>query len=907
MRRLTSALAALLFLYATATGRNLVNSSITADGAIGDSNRTPGYTIITTSAIRSASSKLDDFIAHKQSLGFEVQVATEEDFGGGIGDTAAENIRTWLQGNYMKDNIEYVLLIGDPRPEVSEVPMKTLLPEAGESVLSDLYYADLTGNWDLDGDGRYGEWGEDFGSGGVDRHWEVMVGRIPCYKTEGAQFPYAESLEYLDWILEKTMRYERQTSDEAEWRKNALLAMCFGAHSCYRAEAIKKQILEPAGWDCHRIYEPNYAEYCPNADPEKVLNLFERACHEEVCEIWNPGKFGLVIGFSHSGGSINPACMLDPEDPNDGYPSFTFHASCSQADPGNRDNNAYQLLRMRNGGAICTLAATAVSGTYPPSWDDPAGTPGIMGMAYEYTSRLVAGLTSGQAVYGLREKVSLMGWSSGWRNFVIYNLYGDPALQLAGFTRRIVFVDADAPGPHDGSSWATAYNYLQDAITAGSPGDEVWVAHGIYKPDANSLNPNGSGDPNATFQLKNGLVIKGGYAGFGEPDPNARDIGLYETILSGEIGVPDTNGDNSYHIVTAGKGTCEASVLHGFTITEGNANGDEPDNCGGGVYIHTGSPTITNCTIRENCASNEGGGMFNYNSSTTVTNCRFIHNSAPSHRGGGMSNIGASPVLKNCRFTWNSAPWGGGIYNDHESSLLLTRCTFSGNKAGCGGAMRCFYGSAWLANCTLTGNQAGIEGGAMCNRGSGPILANCILWANRPEQISGDASVTFSDVEGGWEGCGNIDADPCFAMPGYWDLSDTPDNADDDFWVDGDYHLNSKVGRWDPNRQGWVPDDVTSPCIDAGNPGCALGDEPNEPGNVRINMGAYGDTAEASKSPAGWRSIADLTNDFKVDFSDLDIFARYWLDRGQCIPSDFNRDYSADFEDFAVLAEDWLQ
>ena len=212
-------------------GQDSVNPSITtlAD-TNSDGEKTPGYAIMTTPQIQQVTTLLDpndpnSFIRHKESLGFRVQVITDA-HAGKTGDNAAENIRAWLQRNYAKYHIQYVLLIGDPRPEVSEIPMRTLFPEAGESVLSDLYYADLTGNWDLDGDGLFGEWGEDFGSGGVDRHWEVMVGRIPCYKAEGAQLPYADSLEYLHNILEKTIRYERQTNHEPEWRKNALLAMC---------------------------------------------------------------------------------------------------------------------------------------------------------------------------------------------------------------------------------------------------------------------------------------------------------------------------------------------------------------------------------------------------------------------------------------------------------------------------------------------------------------------------------------------------------------------------------------------------------------------------------------------------------------------------------------------------------
>ncbi len=90
---------------------------------------------------------------------------------------------------------------------------------------------------------------------------------------------------------------------------------------------------------------------------------------------------------------------------------------------------------------------------------------------------------------------------------------------------RTIYVDADASGANDGSSWADAYNYLQDALADANSSDkpvEIWVAQGIYKPDQGAGIT--LGDRTATFQLINGVTIKGGYAGFGEPSPNAREI-----------------------------------------------------------------------------------------------------------------------------------------------------------------------------------------------------------------------------------------------------------------------------------------------------------------------------------------------------------------------------------------------
>jgi len=127
----------------------------------------------------------------------------------------------------------------------------------------------------------------------------------------------------------------------------------------------------------------------------------------------------------------------------------------------------------------------------------------------------------------------------------------------------------------------------------------------------------------------------------------------------------------------------------------------------------------------------------------------------------------------------------------------------------------------------------------------------------------------------------SIDAEPCLVDPGHWDPNGTPDYPNDDFPVEGDYHLKSQAGRWDPNGASWVQDDVTSPCVDAGDPDTPIGYEPFPSGGV-INMGAYGGTAEASKSYFG-ASVCetiiagDINGDCRVDFKDFQIMALHWL------------------------------
>lgn len=168
-------------------------------------------------------------------------------------------------------------------------------------------------------------------------------------------------------------------------------------------------------------------------------------------------------------------------------------------------------------------------------------------------------------------------------------------VQWATALGDVIYVDDDALPSGDGLSWPTAYKYLQDALTAAIADDEIWVAEGTYKPDQDEGGNVTPGNRYETFQLINGVTIKGGYAGFGEPDPNVRNIELYESILSGDLNSNDvevndpcdlvneaTRGENSYHVVT-GSGTDGTAVLDGFTITGGNANGSLENMEGGGM------------------------------------------------------------------------------------------------------------------------------------------------------------------------------------------------------------------------------------------------------------------------------------------------------------------------------------
>jgi hypothetical protein len=149
--------------------------------------------------------------------------------------------------------------------------------------------------------------------------------------------------------------------------------------------------------------------------------------------------------------------------------------------------------------------------------------------------------------------------------------------------------------------------------------------------------------------------------------------------------------------------------------------------------------------------------------------------------------------------------------------------------------------------------------------------------------------VTYCAVQGGHPGEGNIDADPCFVAPGHWADPNDPSiilGPDDPcaVWVPGDYHLKSQAGHWDRETEGWMLDEVTSPCIDAGDPNRPIDAEPFPNGAV-ANMGAYGGTAEASRSYFGGpicetQIAGDINGDCIVDDTDMEILTSHWLKQG---------------------------
>jgi predicted outer membrane repeat protein len=298
-------------------------------------------------------------------------------------------------------------------------------------------------------------------------------------------------------------------------------------------------------------------------------------------------------------------------------------------------------------------------------------------------------------------------------------------------------------------SWANACE-LRYALPNSAAGQEIWVKTGTYQPTSDT-------DRSATFLLKNGVAVYGGFVG-SETARDQRDLAANLVTLSGDIGTPGNAGDNSYHVVTGATG----ATLDGVTISGGNANGSGTNVRGGGMYNYSSSPTVTHVIFNANSAQESGGGMYNYSSSPTLTHVTFSANSSFSNLGGGggmLNWTGSSPTLVDVTFNGNSAYAGGGMDNSTNSNPSLSNVTFSGNSASVfGGGMFNYYSSPTLTNITFNGNSA-YAGGAIKNSDSNPIVQNSILWGNTGGQISDTNStptVRDSIVQGGYTAGTNI-------------------------------------------------------------------------------------------------------------------------------------------------------
>ena len=345
-----------------------------------------------------------------------------------------------------------------------------------------------------------------------------------------------------------------------------------------------------------------------------------------------------------------------------------------------------------------------------------------------------------------------------------------------------IYVDlANCPGPGDVSQ-GNPFCKIQTAINAAVNGDTILVADGVY---TGTLNKN--------------------------LDFGGKLITLQSASGNAAACIIDCQGSGrGFYFHT---GETAGAIVDGFTIRNGNATTSSPGGAkGAGVYCSGAGPSLTDCIISGNTATNAtsayGGGVCCASSSATLTNCTISGNAvtgSTSSYGGGVSFSGGNATLTDCRISDNRVtasqyPFGGGVYCVSSASPTLANCTISDNTAtgptaGSGGGVystssspkllscliaanrahsfgagiSCSSSALVLTNCTIAGNSAAISGGGVYSAGSTatPQFTNNILWGDVPQEIYVSSStpvVTYCDVQGGYTGTGNINIDPGFAF-----------------------------------------------------------------------------------------------------------------------------------------------
>lgn len=470
----------------------------------------------------------------------------------------------------------------------------------------------------------------------------------------------------------------------------------------------------------------------------------------------------------------------------------------------------------------------------------------------------------------------------------------------------VLYVDAIAPVGGDGSSWNAAFASLGAALSAAQSGDEVRVAQGVYRPGV------AGSSRESTFALKTGVTVKGGYAGLGGVSPDARAPSVFVTTLSGDLNGDDAPGfvnraDNAHHVVSAAELTGDAT-LDGVRIVGGQADGPFTSSVshdrGGGVFVRSvagfgesgrlrmvgcvlednqgklgaamgtmrASVRVTGTTFRGNRAISMGGGFGDQTVETShsrfeFVGCVFEENRANGLGGAGITCLGVTYTLSlsGCTFTGNEGAGGAAVYTGGASDVhaRAMNCVFEGNSGLSGPVwFDDFTSTLRMVNCTMTENSASltsIAGSTVRFLGLDAEVSNCVMWGNSSPAGSitdlGQTVAMFSNVEGGFSGVGNIDADPLFrdASAGDYRLrraSACVDAGSNALVLSDEFDLNtngnaSEPTPWDWSGRGRFVDDPAS--------------APN--GVFPVDMGAL----ERQVCPG------DATDDLVVNFADLNV------------------------------------
>ncbi len=425
------------------------------------------YAIVTTNEIVNGSNNLSDYKQYLSDIGFDVIVITEDEYGGSnSGQQRAIDIRTYLKNNYQSKNISYALLVGNPDPDdvdetadsFGDVPMMMCYPRHGntsyEESPTDYFYSDLSGDWDLDDDGYYGEYGDDDGTGGVDFNPEIYVGRIPVYN---------ENYNALDQIFLDMISYQ---SNHGSWKKRMILPMAISNYENEDGEGalrtdgldlpenVYNDILSPKGFNDEVMYERSGL----NPVNTSAFHYSQPISMSNFVDEFNSNGYGSVFWWGHGNQeSVSRKYWdgdYDSDDVPDGdemkwnafmtsrevsqlekdQPAFFYQSSCLNGYPESDNNLGYRLLK--DGAAISTVSASRVSWYSTGTWSPIPELADNTGLGYYYMMGLIADeKPAGKALAYAKSYCGDYWEGASWMNKFDFNLYGDPAQKY--FTEAI--------------------------------------------------------------------------------------------------------------------------------------------------------------------------------------------------------------------------------------------------------------------------------------------------------------------------------------------------------------------------------------------------------------------------------------------------------------------------------------
>lgn len=265
-------------------------------------------------------------------------------------------------------------------------------------------------------------------------------------------------------------------------------------------------------------------------------------------------------------------------------------------------------------------------------------------------------------------------------------------------------------------------------------------------------------------------------------------------------------------------------------INDCEFSGNRSESWGGSLSVRDGPIRLSDCFFNDNNAARGGGGVYINSRGLEFRNCSFTQNRAEEDGGAILAAPTNDLVMLGCIFTGNSAGGrGGGLSFLQGIRQTVTNCLFTDNQADEGGAINCNFAVLSIINCTFTLNSATSGGGAALSSFESNVdVTNVILWGDFgtseiQTRRGAEPIVTYCDIQGGYPGEGNIDADPKFVDP-----------------VNGDFRIDDRSLCIDAGDSSSVPSGVSTD-LD-GNP--RFHDDPGTPDTGRgpapiVDMGAY--------------------------------------------------------------------